>query len=208
MNTEDPYLILLAGGKSSRMGFPKGLLPYNNTYWILEQISRFQPQKKGIVYIGLGFDASMYFEAIPWFKDALKTPQIFQKKQVTVVLNSSPELGPFSTLQSVLKMVKTTKDVVVLPIDIPLIGESEFKKISVIKNTIVIPNYEGKNGHPVKLSYHFWKQLLQLNLLDSNARLDLQIKLRKPSEITLVAVKEAVILQNLNTPEVWRKFHS
>ena len=37
-----PVLILLAGGKSARMGFPKGLLDYHGTFWILEQISRYK----------------------------------------------------------------------------------------------------------------------------------------------------------------------
>ena len=68
---EAPVLIILAGGKSSRMGSPKGLLDFNNKPWILEQISHFKHVNKSKVYIGLGYDNKLYFNAIDWFKKAI-----------------------------------------------------------------------------------------------------------------------------------------
>ena len=35
-----PVFVLLAGGKSERMGVAKGLLKYEQTFWILEQLNR------------------------------------------------------------------------------------------------------------------------------------------------------------------------
>jgi molybdopterin-guanine dinucleotide biosynthesis protein A len=60
-------LILLAGGKSTRMGSPKGLLDYKGKQWILEQISRYKYVLNPKVYIGLGHDYENYFSAISWF---------------------------------------------------------------------------------------------------------------------------------------------
>lgn len=202
--SENPILIVLAGGKSSRMGTPKGLLPYKNTYWILEQISRYK--QKGFVYIGLGFDFHLYLKVIPWLEKAVEKPQEFQGKTVRVVINKHPELGKFSTLQSVLKQVKQHQDTLVLPIDVPLLKPSALDKIIVVKNRVVLPNYNNKNGHPVKLSYTFWKTFLDLNPLNAESRLDCQIKQRATSEISTAEVEDDAILKNLNTPESWEAF--
>jgi len=199
-------LIILAGGKSSRMGFPKGLLKHSSTYWVLSQIKNYTEQE---VYIGLGFDYQYYFEAIPWLKKAVESPQMFEQKKVNVVINQTPEFGLFSTLQAVLKVLNSTetnKNILALPIDVPLLESSELEKILSKENQIVIPIYNNKKGHPVKLASTFWKSLLKLNVTDKKARLDLQIKKRNASEITFIETNDASILKNLNTPKEWQEF--
>jgi molybdopterin-guanine dinucleotide biosynthesis protein A len=52
--------VLLMGGKSERMGTPKGLLEYQNSYWILEQIERIATTSISEVYIGLGYHSEEY----------------------------------------------------------------------------------------------------------------------------------------------------
>lgn len=203
--SEIPILIVLAGGKSSRMGTPKGLLPYKNTCWILEQIQRYTIEN-AFVYIGLGFDSDLYFKAIPWLEKAVKKPQVFQGKCVQVVINKQANLGTFSTLQSVLKQVKQQQDILVLPIDVPLLNSVALHKIMGIRSKVVIPNCKGKNGHPVKLSYNLWKTFLTLHPFDAKSRLDIQIKQRATSEISIVKVEDCAILKNLNTPENWEMF--
>jgi CTP:molybdopterin cytidylyltransferase MocA len=201
---KETILILLAGGKSSRMDFPKGLLKHKNRFWMLSQIESFTGDA---IFIGLGFDYQLYFDAIPWLEKAVENPQKYQQKKVRVVLNKTPELGLFSTLQSVLKALDTNQQVLILPIDVPLLKSAELKKIIDTENGIVIPTYNNKNGHPVKLAQPFWKSLLELNIADENSRLDIQIKKRNASEISLVAINDAAILKNLNTPKDWQAFN-
>lgn len=198
--------ILLAGGKSERMGITKGILEYKNTYWILEQLNRISKAQIAEVRIGLGFNYQHYFKAIPWLAEAQTTFVYFKEMKVSVVINPNPEWGSFSTLQTVLEKIDANPAVLISPIDIPIPNATVLKEIIKIENKIVLPNFEGKNGHPIKLSASFWKSLPQLDPKEENARLDFQIKKTKSNEITQVAVNDASILKNLNTPIDWADF--
>jgi len=199
-------LVLLAGGKSDRMGFPKGLLDFNGCYWILEQISRFRHISEPKVYIGLGFDYDTYIAHIPWLKKALTDPYIFDGVEVKVVLNKRPELGAFSTLQAVLNTVETGTSIIVQPIDVPLLNSRELQKLLTLENDIVIPSYKSKNGHPVKLSSKFWMPLLKINSTNEKARLDTQIKEIKNGLISYCEVLDDAVVENLNNEVAWKKY--
>ncbi|MBL4569358.1 MAG: NTP transferase domain-containing protein [Flavobacteriaceae bacterium] len=197
------------------MGTPKGLLSYKNSYWLLAQIAAFKTGKT--IIIGLGYDFQLYFNAIPWLKDAVKNPQIYNGKKVQVVINQTPEFGLFSTLQVVLKVLitkiesdstSTGSDILVLPVDVPLLNTSELEKIIETENTVVIPNYHQKNGHPAKLSADFWIKLLAIPANDKEARLDTQIKKLPKHLISIVHINDKNSVQNLNTPESWGNFIS
>ncbi len=200
---EGAVLIILAGGKSSRMGSPKGLLDFNNKSWILEQISRFKHVKKPKVYIGLGYDNDLYFRKIEWFKKATNDFYFFDGVEVKVVVNPFPKRGSFSTLQAVLKEVENTKDVLVLPIDVPLLNTKELQELIAVKNLITIPTSNGENGHPVKLAPPFWNELIALDVTSNEARLDYRIKCIDPSNITYLSVLDTTIYQNINNREDW-----
>ncbi|HEU4788709.1 MAG TPA: NTP transferase domain-containing protein [Flavobacterium sp.] len=198
--------VLLAGGKSERMGVAKGLLEYKNTYWILEQINRISTSSITEVYIGLGFHYEEYLNKIPWLKDAQLHFVIYKNLKVRVVANQNPEQGSFSTLQTVLQKISKNKSVLINPIDIPILNPTELQNIIEAQNQIILPNFEGKNGHPIKLHSKFWNTLLLLNPTDANSRLDLEIKKIIPSKITTIVVTDSSILKNLNTPNDWEAY--
>ena len=198
--------VLLAGGKSERMGIAKGLLEYQNTYWILEQINRISTSTVTEVYIGLGYHYEEYLNKIPWFTEAQLHFVLYKNLKVRVVINQNPELGSFSTLQTVLQQIPKNKSVLINPIDIPILNTTELQNIIETQNQIVLPNFEGKNGHPIKLHSEFWNPLLLLNPTDKNSRLDLEIKKIIPSKITTIAVTDSCILKNLNTPNDWAEY--
>jgi len=203
---DNTVFVLLAGGKSDRMGVDKGLLKYKHIFWILEQLNRISKTTISIVYIGLGYNYEHYFDAIPWLKDALNNFVDYQGLKVKIIDNSSPELGSFSTLQTILKNINSYGDVVLIPIDVPLLNSEELNKFISTKNNIVMPNFEGKNGHPIKMGLKFWKKLVSLNISDENSRLDLQIKKLNSQEILIIKVKDASIVKNLNTKTAWISF--
>ncbi len=198
--------VLLAGGKSERMGTPKGLLPYKNTFWILEQLRKISTSTIKEVYIGLGFNHLDYFSAIPWLKKSVFHFVEFENLKIKVVINKKPELGSFSTFQTVLNEIDSKKDILFTPIDIPILNFEELNKIIETENEIVVPNCNGKNGHPIKLSASFWNQLTSLDLNDPNTRLDFQLKKVNPTKISKVEVFDRAILYNLNTKIDWNSF--
>ncbi len=198
--------VLLAGGKSERMGFQKGLLRYNNTYWILEQLNRISKTTIKEVSIGLGYDFKLYFKAIPWFEKAINSTQEFKGLSIKVVINKTPELGSFSTLQTVLKKIDTTKNILLNPIDIPLLNSVALEQLISTNNEIAIPNFEGKNGHPIKMKSAFWNKLTALDLNDKDARLDFQLKKVNPAKISIIEVLDRAILYNLNRKTDWESF--
>ncbi|MDD3722286.1 MAG: NTP transferase domain-containing protein [Lutibacter sp.] len=198
--------VLLAGGKSERMGVAKGLLKYKHTFWILEQLNRIQKTTVLKVYIGLGYNSQHYFDAIPWFKDSFINDADYQGLKIKIIINPTPELGSFSTFQTVLKNIKSSSDVLVCPIDVPLLNSEALNNIISVKNTIVMPNFEGKNGHPIKMTAIFWQKLISLNVSDENSRLDLQIKKTNPKEISTIKVNDASAIKNLNTKATWISF--
>lgn len=198
--------VLLAGGKSERMKTAKGLLVYQNTLWILEQLNRIAYTSISEVYIGLGFNYESYFAEIPWLDDAQYHFQNYNGINVKVVINTTPELGSFSTIQTVLNIIPKNKSVFLNPIDIPILNFNELKKLIDAQNKIVLPNFEGKNGHPIKLSPVFWNTLLLLNSSKSETRLDLEIKKVHANYITKIEVKDPCILKNLNTKSDWLEY--
>lgn len=198
--------VLLAGGKSERMGVAKGLLKYQQTFWLLEQLHRISKTNIKEVYIGLGFNYQHYFNAIPWLQNAQSDFVTYEGLSVKVIINKSPELGSFSTLQTVLKVIPNEVDLLLNHIDIPVLNSEELTKIISTNNNIVLPNYEGKNGHPVKMKSNFWKKLLDLDISDKNARLDFQLKKVNPAKISKIEVLDRAIIMNLNTKKEWLDF--
>lgn len=201
--TNNTVFIILAGGQSQRMGIAKGLLDYNDTYWLLEQLNRISKTQIKEVYVGLGFHYQDYIKAIPWLAEAETDFVSFDTMKVKVVINPHPEHGSFSTLQAVLQTIEKKYDVLLCPIDIPIPNANDLNAILEIKNAVVLPNYDGKNGHPIKLSASFWKSLTQLDPKEANARLDFQIKKVNSAQITQVKVNDSAILKNLNTQKDW-----
>ena len=93
-------LIFLAAGKSSRMGFPKGLLRRSDTFWLEEQLMGFSSVGRDRVVIVLCFQSEVYFEKLPWLEDSTRDWTHRHGLGVRTIVNERPERGPFSSLQA------------------------------------------------------------------------------------------------------------
>ena len=196
--------VVLAGGKSERMGHPKGLLLDKKEYWFETQLKSIASSGGTEVYIALGFHMSTYCEALPWLTSALQVPITYLNLNIRAIVNPNPERGSFSSLQTVLSQIEETKTILFCPIDVPIPKDETLQLLLKKQQAIVIPNYKGKNGHPIVMTASFWQPLLQLD--PNNSRLDFLIKACPSSMIGIVPVENPEVILNLNTPEDWETY--
>jgi CTP:molybdopterin cytidylyltransferase MocA len=220
-------LILLAGGKSSRMGIPKGLLDYRGNYWLLEQLTRFKAASGKRAIVVLGFHTEEYFDKIPWLRAAQTKPLLQLGLEISAVVNPYPEQGQFSSLLCALSMLSiknhpsakhrtsntegvfSISGAFILPIDVPGPTREIYKKMAVAlkeEGSVVLPRCQSKGGHPVLLSPSFCSHLLSLDPVSPEARLDVQIKALPGDRLSIVPVTHPDISLNLNIQEDFKRY--
>ena len=213
-------LILLAAGRSSRMGIPKGLLKFKNIYWLEHQIQNYFSYGGKKVLIVLGDHCSEYQKVFSWL-DLPEKWLSFQRGQVAYVQNKNPKDGQFSSLQIALNFLLSKKSskfhpppnfekVLLLPVDVPLADEVSLKKmLTSFKDKseckVCIPSYQKQKGHPVLLSRIFCQYLVQQQIA-SNPRLDHIIRGLKTNQVGVVDVNDKSVHLNINTTNDWREY--
>ena len=82
--------------------------------------------------------------------------------------------------------------------DMPAIRRDSLETLfaHAIANTIVLPSYQGKRGHPVLFGRAFWPQLATLNG-DAGAKPVLQ---QHPEAVRIVELNDPGVLQDIDTP--------
>lgn len=198
--------ILLAGGKSSRMGVAKGLLKFRHTFWVLEQLERISKSDCEEVILGLGHDYEHYFMAIPWLERAQKEPFSFLNIQLRVVVNPTPELGQFSTLQTCLKTVQNSNSILISPIDTPVDKPEYLNELISADADVAQLQFEGKHGHPIKISKSKCEELIEIDLNSPEARLDLQVKKTNPVRCSEIETPNRDCTINFNTATEWKQY--
>ncbi len=223
-------LIILAGGRSSRMGTPKGLLDYQGRPWLAEQLCRFEAASGRQAIIVLGFHRELYFARIPWMEKAVGGTVRQLGLEISAVINPTPEQGQFSSLQSAIAFLlanetnfderRTTNDersmggpkipeAFILPIDVPCPVKEVFEKLAgAFSHSIdaAIPRFQSKGGHPVLLGGGFLSRLADVPLSSPLARLDLQIQALPVKRINFVPVQDKDICLNMNVLDEFQDF--
>lgn len=188
--------IVLAAGESRRTmetaGVPKALLPYHGRPFLLHQLDALGHAGIREVIVVLGYHLERFYDAIAALRFALERPQTIEGVQVRVAVNEAPERGPFSSLQTALRLVED--DTFLLPVDVPCARAEVWQALQAEEAAAVVPAFEGRGGHPVLLRASAIDELL--GVADGpDARLDVQ--LRRIGG-TRVEVDDPTILENHN----------
>ncbi len=194
-------LVLLAGGRSTRMSLPKGLLEYKGQTWLTHQLEAFAAAGGERAVVVLGFDHEKYRERIPELNS-----KSFLGLSLEVVVNSEPARGQFSSLLTGLE--KAQDGAFVLPVDVPAASPEIWRKLELAlqeKVFVAQPVHDDRGGHPVLLSSAFVSCLLEIP--PEEGRLDELIRELQPGELARVAVDDAKIELNLNQPSDWNSFN-
>jgi molybdenum cofactor cytidylyltransferase len=185
--------IVLAAGKSERMGRPKALLPLRGKTFlenILAAISS-SPVEETCVVVGHHRDEIERHVVPP----------------ARIIFNPDYEQGMITSLQAgISSLPSRTSGALLFLVDHPLV-DSETIALLVRKvgaDRIVLPTFEGRRGHPVL----FGSAILQ-EILGLSASQGANIVVHKdPDRIVEVSVNSPGILVDVDTPEDFLKLQS
>jgi CTP:molybdopterin cytidylyltransferase MocA len=197
-------VIVLAGGRSSRMGEPKGLVAVRGRPWLEHQLERFAACGGERAIVVLGHGASAYLAALPWLAES------FAGLAIDIVMNDAPERGTFSSVQCGARAVLANGDAAgafVLPVDVPCAEARVWEALDAACTGDVlasVPRYASRGGHPVACSHALLASLVALDPATADARLDVQLRsARVAPRVIGVPVTDARVIANLNTPDDW-----
>ncbi len=167
------YAIVLAAGRSSRMGRPKGLLDVDDAPMIVRHVEAFSAA--GLVPVVVVGAAEADYRAVLTGLD------------VVIVVNAAwATTGPAESLRLALAATGAA-DVLVAPVDVPPAAPATIAAL-IAAAAEAVPTFGGVDGHPVRL----------VGALAVGERLD--VRLRGACRVP-VTDPDAVL--NLNTPAEW-----
>ena len=187
--------LILAAGKSQRMGSPKALLRiYGRTF--LEHIaSEAQQSNLTEVKIVLGSQAELILERLPQLR-------------ANVVINPEYEQGQLSSLIRGLKALEgySIDGLMLFLVDHPFVDRHLINELldwfSSHNNPLVIPTFRKKRGHPIIFAHELFPELINAPV-DAGA----VIVVRKyQDKILHVETGQAGILLDIDTPEAYREY--
>lgn len=189
-------VILLAAGRSSRMGQPKGLVQIENRPWIEWQLESLRAAGAETVVVVLGHDAEAYENALAKIAIA--------GLGVVTTRNLDPDRGQFSSIQEGLRCALSAGfaagGVYILPVDVPCANAEAWQRMREARDgcSVLIPTIEGHGGHPVWISENFARSLVLLDPAAPESRLDAQIHRLPVGQVARVNVADSAILANFN----------
>jgi len=181
--------IILSAGESKRMGHPKILTTISGMSFgdrIIKTLNNCG-FKKIILVLG--------------YKHEKISPYFIGKDGIDIIINNNYINGPLSSLKCAMKTLEKNMPLLLFPVDHPMVSDrtinSMIKAYSDNPDSIIIPTYEGKKGHPVIFGEAFFKELLNAPL-NIGARFVVRNNREK---IILVNVDDIGILRNINSPK-------
>jgi molybdenum cofactor cytidylyltransferase len=187
--------VILAAGESTRMGRDKALLPW--------------PPRGGETFLQAGIESLRDFNdlviVVVGKNEAALAPLIYAAG-AAMIRNPEPERGQFSSLQVGLQEVlnRGRDAAMVTLVDRPPVARptltslrSHFDAALSEGKWAVIPEHNGKHGHPMLID----REMIEVFLKAPPAATARDINHQFQSRISYVSVDDANVTLNVNTPE-------
>ncbi len=190
---KDIEIIILAAGKSERMGQQKLLMPYGGKTIVENIIDKALASKAGAVKVVVGSNREEIYDLI---KD----------QPVQVIENAAFERGMLSSVQCGFEALSSSASAgMILLGDQPMVQTLVIDKLiesfQKSRKGIIIPVYNNKRGHPVLIDT---KYLIRINKLDPNRGLR-QLMEEYPEDIYEMEVETNTILKDIDTIEDYKR---
>jgi len=186
------WAVILAAGKSERMGSAKLLLPVGKRALIETVVRGVLNARPDGVLVVLGSDRN-------------KLEPVIRNYPVRTVFNPNFARGMLSSVKCGFEAVPPEARAVLVylgdqPAPPASIGSRIIDAFRKTGKGIILPAYRGRRGHPV---------LVDLKYRDEVAKLDPNVGLRQllsahPDDVLEVKVRTAAVLKDIDTPEDYR----
>ncbi len=191
--TSGPPAVILAGGKSVRMGFPKLKLSRNGVPVLRSMLETLAKTDWGAVAVVISDEELTEFldQVVPGVK---------------VIFNPQPELGMISSLRLALDwQPDEERGLLAWPVDHPLVGRKtlEALRAKADLDQIAVPVFEGLRGHPTWWGLAYWRDLRSLEA-EEGARAVLWMEGVRVLE---VETDDPMVLVNINDPAKAQRYN-
>ncbi len=181
--------LILAGGLSSRMHFPKAYLLYRDSSFA-EKIIR-EYREAGIESINIVMNHQLCKKEWEGYLSPIR-------EKATIIENHKPEIGRSYSLLLGLNNAMQSDYCFIQNVDNPFVDSNLISRMIRDKNEggLTVPAYLGKTGHPAMISKKIMRDILRNNQNDFNLK---EMLKRYPRNVVEVDTDE--ILLNINTHE-------
>jgi molybdenum cofactor cytidylyltransferase len=185
--------LILAAGKSERMGTLKLLLPWRGRTILAEVVSQVLESGVSQALVVLGYAAAEQQAVLADIRD----------DRLQVVLNPQYELGMLSSVQAGLRQLSPATEAVLLSLgDQPRLLATVYRRVMECYidsgQGILIPSYLGKRGHPIVIHARFVPYLLNLNPITESLH---SLTSAYREQIMDLPLDEPAVLQDVDRPE-------
>lgn len=143
----------MAGGESSRMGYPKPWIKTKNNECFLQRILNtiLQVEVEEVVIV-----LNEKFNTSQWKKELQSI-----KNKATIISNSNPQKGRLYSIQLGMQKINN-KQVLIFNVDNPYVKKETIKILlsNSCKEDVLIPKYNNKGGHPILINNKIKNEIL------------------------------------------------
>jgi molybdenum cofactor cytidylyltransferase len=190
--------VILSAGASSRMGRDKALLPWRDGTFLSAAIRALQPATELVIVVAGA--------------NAPQLQPIADAHAAFLVINPDPQQGQFSSLQIGLQEVLNhgRDAAIVTLVDRPAADVETVQQmrsaflVSDEQVWAVVPDYQGKHGHPYVIGREMVEAFLRAPT-SSSAR---DVEHANQAHIRYVPVNDPLVTANVDTPEEFEKLRA
>lgn len=187
--------LVLAAGESSRMGRPKQLLDWHGHPLVAAQTEALLSGGCRLVVVVLGAHRFLVQPAVP------------SQANVQIVNNHAWRSGRASSIRAGARAVPSREDaVVVSSVDQPtsdvVVGKLILALAEMPSAAMVVPRYDGRNGHPPILRGGLVAELREVSERGEGLR---RLRRRYVEQTAFLDLDDPIITQNLNTPTAYQE---
>jgi molybdenum cofactor cytidylyltransferase len=187
-------IIILAGGRSKRMGTTKQLLPWGNKTILQNVVDTASTVNPAEIIVVLGHNAA-------------EISEVLRDEPVKIVVNEEFSKGMSSSLKAALHHISPDSDTYVFMLgDQPLVTADLLQVLlqhhSASRFGITVPVYRNKKGRPVVMDSKYREELMTLEG-EIGAK---QVIDAHPDDVQEIPVDSEEVIVDIDTQEEYRRY--